>query len=57
MQQGDVVTKVGDTAIENSTGLTARIREAKPGQTVKVNVQRNGTSHTLTVTLGSTSAT
>ncbi|MDQ1535276.1 MAG: putative serine protease PepD [Actinomycetota bacterium] len=57
VQQGDVVTKIGTTAIDSSTALSASIRQSSPGDVVKLTVERNGTAHTLTVTLGSTSAT
>lgn len=56
IQQGDVVTKVGTTAIDNSTTLSARIRQSEPGAVLRVSILRNGTARTLTVTLGSTSA-
>ena len=56
VQQGDVVTKIGTTTIDDSTTLSARIREASPGDVVKLTVERNGSEKTLTVTLGSTSA-
>jgi putative serine protease PepD len=57
IRQGDVITRIGSTTIDDSTGLSARIRQAAPGDVVKVTVERNGTSKTLTVTLGSTSST
>ena len=57
LQQGDVVTKVGDTTIDNSTTLSARIRQSSPGTVLKLSITRNGSPRTLTVTLGSTSAT
>ncbi|MDQ1467895.1 MAG: putative serine protease PepD [Actinomycetota bacterium] len=57
LQQGDVVTKVGDTTIDNSTTLSARIRQSAPGTVLKLSITRNGSPRTLTVTLGSTSAT
>jgi putative serine protease PepD len=57
VQQGDVVTKIGTTAIDSSTALSASIRQSSPGDVVKLTVERNGTAHTLSVTLGSTSAT
>jgi putative serine protease PepD len=57
MRQGDVITRIGVTNIDNSTTLSARIRAASPGSVLPVTVQRNGASKTLTVTLGSTSST
>jgi putative serine protease PepD len=57
VRQGDIVTKIGSTAIDSPTTLSATIRHASPGDVLKVTVQRNGSTRTLTVTLGSTSAT
>jgi putative serine protease PepD len=57
IEQGDVITKIGSTAIPDATTLTAIIRQATPGSRVQVTVERNDKSHTVTVTLGSTSAT
>jgi putative serine protease PepD len=57
VQQGDVVTKLGTTSIDDPTTLSARIREATAGDVVKLTVERNGATRVLTVTLGSTSAT
>jgi putative serine protease PepD len=55
VQQGDVVTKIDNTPIDNSTALSARIRQSSPGTVVHLTVVRNGSTRTLTVTLGSTS--
>jgi putative serine protease PepD len=55
VQQGDVVTRIGTTAIDDSTTLSARIRQASPGDVVKLTVERNGATKTISVTLGSTS--
>lgn len=57
VRQGDVVTKIGATTIDDSTSLSARIRDASPGDVIKLTVERNGSAKTLAVTLGSTSAT
>jgi putative serine protease PepD len=57
IRQGDIVTKIGGTAIDSPTSLSATIRNASPGDVLKVTVERNGSSRSLTVTLGSTSAT
>jgi putative serine protease PepD len=57
LQQGDVVTRVGATTIDSSTTLSARIRQASPGTVLRLTVERNGSPRTLTVTLGSSSAT
>jgi putative serine protease PepD len=57
VKQGDVITKIDSTTVDDSTTLSARIRAASPGDSVKLTVRRNGTVKTLTVILGSTSAT
>jgi S1-C subfamily serine protease len=57
IQQGDVITKVGASPVADATTLTAIIRQAAPGSSVTVTLQRNGHARTVTVTLGSTSAT
>jgi putative serine protease PepD len=57
IQQGDIITKIGSTGIDSSTTLSATIREAHPGETETVVLSRNGSTKTVTVTLGSTSAT
>ena len=56
LQQGDVVTKVDGTTIDDATTLSARIRQSTPGTVMHLTVERNAPT-TLTVTLGSTSAT
>jgi putative serine protease PepD len=57
IQQGDVITKVGVSPVPDATTLTAIIRQATPGSSVTVTLQRSGHARTVTVTLGSTSAT
>jgi putative serine protease PepD len=57
VQQGDVITKIGGTTIDSSTTLSARIRQSSPGTVLQLTIERNGSPRTLTVTLGSTSAT
>ena len=57
VQQGDVIVRIGSTNIDDSTTLSARVREASPGDVVKLTIERNGSEKTLSVTLGSTSAT
>ncbi len=52
LRSGDVITKLGDTAISDQNDLVAAIAAHKPGDQVKVTVKRSGSSQTLTVTLG-----
>jgi putative serine protease PepD len=57
LQQGDVITKVDGTTIDDATTLSARIRQSTPGTVLHLTVERNNSPVTITVTLGSTSAT
>ncbi|MGI5128557.1 S1C family serine protease [Pseudonocardia sp. CA-107938] len=50
---GDVVTKVGDTKVEDFTDLVARIGSYAPGAQVPLTVTSGGQTKTVTVTLGS----
>jgi S1-C subfamily serine protease len=49
---GDVITKVGDTAITNSEDLAKAIARYAPGQTVDLEVHRGGDTQTVKVTFG-----
>jgi putative serine protease PepD len=51
LQQGDVITKVGDQAVTDAADLTAAIRTFKPGDKVTVTYTRDGNEHTADVTL------
>jgi putative serine protease PepD len=51
LRQGDVVTKVDDTDITNSAGLTASIRGHEPGDRVTITYTRSGDEHTADVRL------
>ncbi len=53
LQAGDVVTKVGNNKIESANALVAGIRSSEPGGTIEMTYTRNGTSATVSVTLGS----
>ena len=55
--QGDVITQDRRYRSSDSTTLGARIRQSAPGTVLQLTVERNGSPRTLTVTLGSTSAT
>ena len=49
---GDVVTRIGDTAIEDADDLSDAIARYEPGAEVPVRVYRDGRPRTITVTLG-----
>ncbi|MFL5899928.1 MAG: S1C family serine protease [Solirubrobacterales bacterium] len=52
LQPGDIVVKVGGTAISSPDDVANAIADDKPGDKVDVTVERNGSRHTVTVTLG-----
>ena len=52
IQEGDVITRVGDTAIADATALTAAIRAQSPGDRLEVTFTRDGDEQTVEVTLG-----
>lgn len=51
IKEGDVVTKLDETAIKSSTALIEYIGQKRPGDKVKVEVNRKGKTFTYTVTL------
>jgi len=51
LKQGDIITKVNDTVISNSVGLTHELFKYSPGDKVKLTYYRNGSSQDVTVTL------
>jgi putative serine protease PepD len=52
LQSGDLVTAVGRTKIASADELRAAINAKKPGDKIELKLTRNGSSKTLTVTLG-----
>jgi putative serine protease PepD len=52
LQAGDVVTKVGDTSISSPDDVVQAISSDQPGDKVDVTVERNGSEHKVSVTLG-----
>ncbi|GAA4157977.1 hypothetical protein GCM10022286_10280 [Gryllotalpicola daejeonensis] len=52
LKAGDVVTKVGDVPITSSDDLTAQVRSAASGSTIKVTYVRDGKTYQADVTLG-----
>ncbi|MEQ8314384.1 MAG: trypsin-like peptidase domain-containing protein [Gammaproteobacteria bacterium] len=49
---GDVITRVEDTVVEDGQNIMMEIRNKKPGDTIDIEVYRNGRNHTLPTTLG-----
>ena len=52
LQQGDIITKVGDIAIDQNHSYLNTLYTYKPGDTVALTVNRNGQTVELKVTLG-----
>jgi S1-C subfamily serine protease len=52
LRPGDVILHVDDRTITTASDLGEAVNAHKPGDTVKVQVQRNGSRETLNVTLG-----
>ncbi|MFJ2807559.1 S1C family serine protease [Kitasatospora sp. NPDC087271] len=52
MQAGDVITKIGDAAVDSLNALTTALASLTPGDKVTVAYTRDGSSQTATVTLG-----
>jgi S1-C subfamily serine protease len=55
IQDGDVITAVGDRPVTTSTELTAAVRSQAPGEKVTLSVRRGADSRNIPVTLGSSS--
>jgi putative serine protease PepD len=53
LRAGDVITSLGGTKVSSSDGLRAAINARKPGDKVTVTFTRNGTQHTVSLTLAS----
>jgi serine protease Do len=52
IQQGDVITKVGDYELNGQTTFSEALFNYKPGDKIDVEVVRNGKTMTVSVTLG-----
>lgn len=52
IKPGDVITAVGGTQVRDVAQLTAALAEHKPGDTVEVTIDRNGSQQKISVTLG-----
>jgi len=51
LQQGDIIVKIDDQDMTESSNLMVAIRDKQPGDTVQVTIDRNGTSQVVSVTL------
>lgn len=51
LQQGDIIVKIDDQDMTESSNLMVAIRDKQPGDTVQVTIDRNGTSQMVSVTL------
>ena len=52
LEPGDVITSLGGKAVDDSSALTALVDSHKAGDSVQVDVTRNGSKKSLTVKLG-----
>jgi putative serine protease PepD len=52
LQNGDVITKVGDRAISSGDDLVGAIQSSSVGSTLKLTIERNGATQTVNVTVG-----
>ncbi|WP_203453575.1 S1C family serine protease [Jiangella aurantiaca] len=57
LQEGDIVTHVGDRVITDATSLIAAVRSHRPGDEIELTYVRDGQENTTTVTLGSDAQT
>ena len=55
LQAGDVLTRLGDTAIGNESDLTVALIEQEAGETVKIEYYRGGEKKSAEITLGTPS--
>ncbi|MCH1868002.1 S1C family serine protease [Nocardioides sp. CFH 31398] len=53
IEEGDVITRLGDIPVISSNGLIAAVYAFRPGETADVVVDRDGEQQTLSVTFGS----
>lgn len=55
IQEGDIITKLGDTTISSSSDLVLAVRSHNVGDNVSITYNRGGQENTVNVTLGSDS--
>jgi putative serine protease PepD len=53
LKVGDVVTSLDGKTVTNYDSLTTAVGATKPGEKVSVTVQSKGSTHTVSVTMGS----
>ncbi|MEV4354930.1 trypsin-like peptidase domain-containing protein [Nonomuraea sp. NPDC049625] len=51
LRQGDLITKIGDKAVDGGDTVVGQVRGFKPGQQVKITYMRDGKTADVTVTL------
>ena len=56
LRPGDAIVKVGDTLVHDADALIAAIRSHRPGETVEVTYERDGSRKTVRVTLSDATA-
>jgi len=54
LKSGDIIIRIGDTVIDENNSFVNALFDSSPGEKVKVEVVRNGSNETLTITLGET---
>ena len=52
IQPGDVITAMGETPVTNAENIMMEVRNKKPGDTIMIQVYRNGQTYNLPTTLG-----
>jgi hypothetical protein len=52
LKKDDIITKIGDKSIKGIRDLTFVLKEHRPGDTVIINILRNGKEQKVSVTLG-----
>jgi S1-C subfamily serine protease len=52
LRKGDIIVSVGGTQVYGPGGLTKRIRASEPGESVEIEIVRDGRHEALTVELG-----
>jgi putative serine protease PepD len=52
VQEGDVITKIDGKPVQDPADISAAVAAKKPGDKITVEVQRDGGTHPLDVTLG-----
>ncbi|MEI6372511.1 MAG: trypsin-like peptidase domain-containing protein [Actinomycetes bacterium] len=53
LKSGDVIVKVDGRTVSSNTDLVVAVRDHKPGDSVKLSIERDGDTQEVTLTLGS----